>query len=604
MGGMGSLYIGVSGLQASQNALNTTAHNLANIGTTGYVRQQVVQSDTLYNTIKYGAVSQQQVGIGTTVAQVRQVRDTFLDMAYRLESGRANFYAVGYSAYYEIESILGTLGGSEFSDSLDNLNEAFNQLAGQPDDTSYQTLLKQRSVSFLEDAQNVYDLLKEYQNSLNDQIIDTVDRINELASTIYELNKQISGIESGGVENANDLRDTRNLALDELAGLINISYSEDSNGIVTVRAESNQLVGEGYLAELGYTVDGETGFATPTWVSYKNAAVFDMSRAISTDTDTDVGKLKALVLQRGSDVATYTKIPVSSSYQNSDGTWATGSWDKYGNACDASEAVYTDGKKAYAAATNYYNTFTAMSGMTNTMAEFDQLIHTIVTAINDILSPNISQTVDATETWTDADGNVLAAGTYKVLDQENCGQSADGTIGTELFSRAGTERYTVYTNAAGEKLYVYNEEDPSNPKTLYTLDNLEVNSEVLTDVGKLPLYTANGSVDFEKGQALYNVWSEKLVALNPNATSKATFQDYYSKLYTSVGNLGSVYKSISDSLETTATGFDDDRQMVIGVSSDEELSNMIKYQNAYNAASRYMNVVSEMLEHIIVSLAS
>lgn len=602
MGGMGSLYIGVSGLQTSQNALNTTAHNLANIGTEGYVRQQVVQSDILYNTIKYGAVSSQQVGIGSSIAQVRQVRDIFLDQAYRLESGRSNFYDVGYTTYYEIESILGTLGGSEFSNSLDGLSDAFNEIAKDPSDTSYQTLLKQRAVEFIEDAQNVYSLLKEYQYNLNDQIVDTIDRVNVLANKIYELNNKISFIEAAGVENANDLRDARNTALDELSGLINISYTEEPNGVVTVKAESVPLVGESFVYEMGYTTDKVTGFVTPTWPDFKDMEVFDMSAAISTSMNTDVGKLKALLLHRGTETTNYTDIPVEEDYQDESGNWTTGSWT-------IDEVTYTDGKKAYAAATDYYNNYTGMSGMMSTLAQFDQLIHGVVTAINDILCPNTTMTVASGETWTDANGNTLTVGgTYKVLDLANCGQSLDGTVGTELFSRTGIERYTkyTYTDASGEEqvCYVYNEEDESKGNTMYSVENLSVNAAVLTDVGTLPFYTANGSVNIPLGEALYAAFSEKGLALNPNATAKSNFQDYYSKLVTDVGNLGYIYKSFADSQASTVSGLDDDRQMVIGVSSDEELSNMIKYQNAYNACSRYINVVSEMLEHIITSLGN
>ena len=74
---MGSLYIGSSGLQTSQNSLNTTAHNLSNMDTTGFVRQQVLLGDRLYNTIKKGSVSvsSQQTGLGVTYEKVRQVRD-------------------------------------------------------------------------------------------------------------------------------------------------------------------------------------------------------------------------------------------------------------------------------------------------------------------------------------------------------------------------------------------------------------------------------------------------------------------------------------------------------------------------------------------------
>jgi flagellar hook-associated protein 1 FlgK len=68
---MGSLYIGVSGLQTSQNALNTTAHNISNTDTTGYVRQQILQGTAAYNTIKtdYKSVSNQQIGLGVVYSK-------------------------------------------------------------------------------------------------------------------------------------------------------------------------------------------------------------------------------------------------------------------------------------------------------------------------------------------------------------------------------------------------------------------------------------------------------------------------------------------------------------------------------------------------------
>ena len=93
---MGSLYIGSSGLQTSQNALNTTAHNLSNVDTTGYTRQQVQQSNRAYVTLSTDpkSIANKQTGLGVTYSRVKQVRDYFLDKTYRKESGRSMFYEV------------------------------------------------------------------------------------------------------------------------------------------------------------------------------------------------------------------------------------------------------------------------------------------------------------------------------------------------------------------------------------------------------------------------------------------------------------------------------------------------------------------------------
>ncbi len=90
--------------------------------------------------------------------------------------------------------------------------------------------------------------------------------------------------------------------------------------------------------------------------------------------------------------------------------------------------------------------------------------------------------------------------------------------------------------------------------------------------------------------------------LNPNATSKCTFMEYYAQMIDETGTAGSVYNTMSETLNNTVNTVDNKRQQVIGVSSDEELTSMIQFQNAYNAASRFMNVVSDMIETLINGL--
>ncbi len=97
--GMGSLYIGASGLQNSQNALNTTANNLANADTKGYVRQQVLFADRDYVTFKGAAISKQQAGLGLAIADVIHTRDYFLDKYYRTEKGRPSMKQVIWQSW-------------------------------------------------------------------------------------------------------------------------------------------------------------------------------------------------------------------------------------------------------------------------------------------------------------------------------------------------------------------------------------------------------------------------------------------------------------------------------------------------------------------------
>ena len=99
-----------------------------------------------------------------------------------------------------------------------------------------------------------------------------------------------------------------------------------------------------------------------------------------------------------------------------------------------------------------------------------------------------------------------------------------------------------------------------------------------------------------------NIWDEAQYKINPSDTTPCTFTDFYIKWIGEVGTVGSVYNTTATSLQGTKDTIDNNRQMVVGVSSDEELTNMIKYQQAYNAASRYINVVSSMIEYLLQSV--
>ena len=116
------LYVGASGLVTNQNALNTTAHNLSNIGTTGYTRQQIIQASKHYDTIGEAYVSPMQVGLGVSYADVRAVRDYFLDKAYRQESGRSEYYTTNYNSIVEMEVFFVASSGCFFSSSTARLS--------------------------------------------------------------------------------------------------------------------------------------------------------------------------------------------------------------------------------------------------------------------------------------------------------------------------------------------------------------------------------------------------------------------------------------------------------------------------------------------------
>lgn len=569
--GMGALYVGASALQSSQNALNITANNLANVTTTGYVRQQVIFGDLNYvNQNKNASISKLQSGLGVSIADVAHTRDIFLDKSYRSESGRQAFYAACYSTTSEVETYFQELEGAAYQDTLEDFWAAFQEFAKDPTDSINQNLVMQKASLFITRSQSVYSDLKSYQTNINTRISDDIDKINSLGQTIYKLNKQISKIEAGGVETAMSLRDERDNALDELAALAKISYKELSDGTVKVALEGVAFVDEANVYTMGKKTDQLTGFVTPYWPHMsdtkngKYSEVFNYNVDIGSHYNTDIGELKALVMMRGDHYADYRDIE--------------------GMSADA------------------FNDTTGMSTMLTLEAQLDQLIHQIVTAINDTICPNIeSQTAI---TGTDENGNAVsyAAGTL-ILDADNCAVGSDGKIPPEeLFTRTGCDRYTTVYGDDGNTYYIYNEEDTSDTSKMYTTKSISLNQAIVDNPSLIAHLTQQGEEARGLADQLSAIWEASGMTISPNTTGTCTFSEYYAQMIGELGTVGSVYDTMATTLEGTVSTIDNQRLQVTGVSSDEELTNMIKYQNAYNAASRYINVVSEMIETLVKSL--
>ena len=643
MSGFSSLAVGVSGLKANQNAINTTAHNISNVDTVGYVRQQPFFTDTNYQTIGKSTVYIYQKGIGTDLAAVRRIRDTLLDKAYRLENGRMEFYEAQRKAIYEVEEAFGELEGVTFQDYLRDFRSAVQEVVKDPASQVSRSELVQTAYSYITRANAIYQNLVEYQNTLNREVVNKVDRINELGDLIYELNKKISRAEASDVEHANDLRDQRDNALDELSGMVSIRYEEDPrSNIVTVKVEGVGFVTESSIHHMGTKMldtDKDSVLLTPVWPYLDDAPVFNLKVPVSTKKNTDVGSLHATLLARGNCTANYTDIPDAADYMDgANGEKSAAYIRDLKNAQYEAEKLnpadfnttqdYTDAKnailnrvnaadygkgkdsEAYKAALKTYEEEIEPSSIKTVMAEFDQMINAMVESMNDVLCPNITaKDLDATlvgQTYVDVSG-VTRTITDSTLffDAEKAGYGSGANQYQpqmeELFIRDDVERYSKVT-INNKEYYIFNDYNKFGSESLYTLDNISVNPELLYDYTKMPLSTSDGGEDRARAEALGEAWENASLKLTPDYNSQKKFMDYYTEFEGQIANAGKMYSNMIDYQENLTTGIDQGRQRITGVSSDEELTNLIKFQAAYNACSRYINVIDEMLEHIVTRL--
>ncbi len=528
----GSLYIGASGLQTSQNTLNTTAHNMANTDTKGYTRQQILLGTRSYINLSTSAsaISYQQYGLGVFYSQTRQVRDVFLDETFRKESGRLSFYETNTKVIEEMEDLFGEFQGVEFSESLTNLWKIMEDLYEDPCELTNQNMFISRCDQFLTRASLVYQGLCEQQDNLNKQVENMVEQINAYGEELVAINKQIMRLETGETEHANDLRDRRNLILDELSKLGQIRYEEDFNGVVSVKFEGVDFVTSDLVNRVELYTDEETGFHTPYWRQLANykvnnrgereldldaARLYNPTQKISTTMNTDIGSMRAALLARGEKRATYQDLENETTYNK-----------------DISQSL-----------------------LMNVQAEFDRLVHYVATTINDVLEQAALSEPD-TNYLKDANGNP-----YRMF---------------ELVS--------------------------DDPEMGFSIRNMIVNEELKREPGNLSFRLKDDSEDKQAIRKMLDAFESETYMLNPNLQTKTNIRRYYDALINQISNTGEMNKDFQAGQEATINETFSAREQVLGVSSDEEMEFMIKFQNAYNASSRYINVIDEMIEHIINTL--
>ena len=593
--GMSGLYVGTSGLSAAQAALNTTANNLANINTVGYTRQQITYITSNYYNVGNNATGKLVCGTGVDVSEIRRVRDELIDKAYRQEKGRLGYYDSQYDAVTEVESLFGELDDNSFQNTMTDLYNSIKEISKNPASTIDRSSLLQSASAFVDKASSVYSSLKNYQTTLNTKITNMVNKINSLGQTICDLNKKILDVECVG-QKANDLRDKRDNALDELSGYIKIQYQEDKNGSITVTAEGATFVSKDSICAMGTEEIAGTDLLKPVWPLIDNRDVFLDAEKITVIDNNDVGELKGLLISRGYKAVNYSDVPVeptipdASSYNMTDATQLA--------AYQAAKDKYDVDNKQYESDCDYYNKYIDPSVILSTMASLDKLTNGIVTAINDILCP------EKTASFTAADGTVYTDATILDMEKTSYGDDADKSVGVELFSRKNTDRYIKVTGNDGSTYYVRNNKNDLGLNSEYTLGNIQMNETATQNKATIPLTTARGEEDFDKGKALVDAWNVKFASLNPSTYAKENFDTFYNSLVTEFADTGSVLKNMVTNQTTMADGYNGQRLQTEGVSSDEELQNMIKFQQAYNAASRYVSIVSDMLEQIVTRLGN
>lgn len=217
------LNTGLSGLNYYQGTLNTTAHNISNADTKGYSRQQVLSkaAPALRVRSAYGMM-----GTGVQMTGIEQLRNVYYDTKYRSATSKFGEYNGINEQLSQLQSYMNEMQSeSGYTKLYAKLDSALQDLCASPSDATYRT-------QFIQAADNFTDLINELstnfentQRDINNEVSIHVDTINSISTQLYALNQQIINIETRA-GNANDLRDQRELLVDQLSELVNVTVLE------------------------------------------------------------------------------------------------------------------------------------------------------------------------------------------------------------------------------------------------------------------------------------------------------------------------------------------------------------------------------------------
>lgn len=655
------LQIGKSGIFTQRKAMETTSHNIANANTEGYSRQSAViaASKPYMITSLHTPVATAQVGSGSLVTQIQQFRDEFIDAKITKETSTLEWKTSADDLMKQIEAIINEPGTATIRDELDKYWAAWQDLANDASNSSLRRNLVEQTESLVGIFSDIDNQLRRLQGSptwcsqgsIENQIQDTVKEINSIATTIANLNEQIGRSETSG-NVANDLRDQRQKALEDLAGLVNVNAFYNQKGELTVNCGAHTLVQHNVFRELNISVkDGEslsTVSGSRGYPEFSDNA--EVASAVITHTvdQRNITLTVSSVAQAHSQYSFLTFHPLTGPL--SDFGITSGSFNVNGREffLDAENTTMRDLSNMLDSAnlnlkasinesgqlilnssqtgTDYAiktsdgtsNLFTVLNLQTDKAARdarFSFGDQEFVSSKNDVADALEGVTLLIRDTGVaNLDLRpVVTSGKLKGLLEVRDGalQTAIDDLNKLAYTIA-VETNQIHRNGYGLdggtgrnffKPLEYIDVDNPYKNAIQNLaleDHIKANLNSIAAAGGTienatdRLRTFNGVGDGANAIAI-----AQLKQKNFFNDGQSSFNDFYNEIVTEVASKSKKFETEKNYSSSLLTQLDAKRSELSGVSLDEELANLIRFQHAYNAAAKVITTVDEMLDKII-----
>ena len=530
--------ISKSALFASQTALYITNHNIANVNTPGFSRQEAILEIASPFAMRGGFL-----GRGVIISGIKRYYDKFIQT--QLLGQYQNFgrsLSINHTLS-QIEQVFNEAGKMGLSAPLLDFFNAWNEVAGNPEGVVERNVLLQKAQSLVLTAKQMERSITAVMKNTNEAIGEMVDRINSLASGIAKLNSEIVQIEAGGLsESANDLRDQRDVLLSELSNRIDFSSYEDKNGAVNIIVGMRNLVYGEKTNTLSTRLneDGYSDLSLDGINITDNIKKGEIGGLLAVRDDVKISSLDGLRRLIASLIKEINSI------------------HRQGYGLDGST-----GNDFFNPLQLSTRDFSAGAAMTATITDSSQLT---------LDEYSIQFDVDASDylVYNKQNGALVTSGAYvsgSPISFDGIEISITGTV-------TSTDKFTV------------------SPLT----DVIRNFGVAITNQQQIAAASSSSGLPGDNAKAL------EIAQLSENAITSlrgATFTSFYAGLVSSIGTMS---RAASDSLsfdDNLLSEIKNRRESISGVSLEEEAANLIKFQRSFEAGARMIKVTDELLQTIL-----
>ncbi len=547
----GVLNSGKVGLLSQQFAIEVTGQNIANVQTEGYSRQKIVFEANNPRRFGFG-----QIGTGVKVSGIERAHDEFLAGQINDENINKGLFDLKKDVFEQMEILFDSTFGGSLNDNFNEFFGSLQDLANNPSGLAERADVLGKAETILEEFKRIGDGLFDERVNLDQTVISEVSEINGLLSDIAQLNKKIHENETVEGFNANDLRDRRDRLINQLAEKVDINVTTEADGQVDITLGSGEaLVLKQRALTLTTSLNGNNN-------GFKDVNIVNVDNSTTDITSTLLGgKLKGLIDMRDTEI--------NSTLDALDRLTAgfiqeVNRVHKDGVGNDGSSGLDFFTSLTPTSLANVNNTGTASISITNaspTTTSVDKFQIQFTGSGSFTLNNLTTGLASGTFTFTNGTPVTLAGG----LSVTFSGSAVSGdTISfsvSENASRTAAVSSTIKNNlqkiAAGKTL----SGDGQNALELSNLQNR---------------LTFNGT-SLQSGSGSF------------------TFSDFYNSIVTTVAVDSSAARLSADQQEGIRLQLTARRESAAGVSIDEEMVNLIKFQQAFNASARIITTVEEML---------